>query len=258
VRKRALPTKKAKRVGGVLRASKPNEVWTFDFKGWWKTRDGQRFEPLTVRDAATRFILLCVHCRETFDDVKRYCEELFRRYGLPERIRCDNGPPFAASEAMGGLSRLSAWWVSLGIDVDFSRPATPSDNGAHERMHGDIQEQLSASPADSVDAQQLAVDEWVRLFNHVRPHDSLALETPASVYVRSKKRMKLLQPQYPADAQKLRVSARGRIMLDGHQYFVGTNLAGFHIGLRRRDEEKQVLFFDKLLGTLDSKPQRAR
>jgi len=245
------------RRGRRLVATKSNEVWTFDFKGWWKTRDGKRFEPLTVRDAASRFILLCVHSRETFAAVKQHCEQLFRQYGLPALIRADNGPPFAARDALGGLSRLSAWWTSLGIEVSFSRPATPSDNGAHERMHGDLARELQREPAHNTGAQQRLVDEWVRKFNYVRPHEALGQRTPASVYRRSKQRMNQLEPRYPADAVVTRVNAKGRIALEGFQYFVGVNLSGMRIGIRRIDEKLYVLFYGKRLGELSSKPQRA-
>jgi transposase InsO family protein len=241
-----------------LSAAKSNDVWTFDFKGWWSTKDGKRFEPLTVRDAASRFVLLCVHSRETFAAVKGHCERLFHQYGLPAVIRADNGPPFAARDALGGLSRLSAWWISLGIEVSFSRPGKPSDNGAHERMHADMAHELQREPGRNTDDQQRLVDAWVRKFNHVRPHEALGQKTPASLYRRSKKRMKQLEPQYPADALVKRVSGKGRIALDGFQYFVGINLSNMRIGIRRIDEKLHVLFFDKQLGVLSSKPQRAR
>lgn len=256
-RKRKKPT--ASREGGALLAERANDVWTFDFKGWWKTKDGKRFEPLTVRDAATRFILLCVHCAESYAAVRAQCERLFTMYGVPLKVRVDNGPPFAAADAMGGLSRLSAWWVSLGIEVSFSRPATPSDNGAHERMHNDVWRELEQEPEANQVTQQEVVDEWVRTFNYRRPHEALGMRTPGSLFTRSRRRMKVLKPSYPADALVTRVSARGRIRMDGYQYFVGTNLSGMHIGIRRdADNKLQVLFYDQMLGFLESKPQRAR
>lgn len=260
IRKQAFPrAKKVVRVGGPLKTDVPNRVWTFDFKGWWHTKDGRRFEPLTVRDAASRYILLCVHCPETVSAVRRHCEQLFRQYGVPEVIRSDNGPPFAAKNAPGGLTRLSAWWTSLGIDVDFSRPGTPSDNGAHERMHGDVAAQLSAEPAPDAAAQQRRVDAWVREFNFLRPHEALGQDTPASRYVRSARRPNAQDPTYPPDARRLRVNMRGRITLEGNTYFVGTGLSGQHIGLRScRDGTQEVLFFDKVLGPLTSTPQRKR
>jgi len=256
IRAKRPPRNSVAREGGVLTAQKPNDVWTFDFKGWWRTGDGMRFEPLTVRDAASRFILLCVHSAETFAAVKQHCEQLFLQYGMPTTIRADNGPPFAASEALGGLSRLSAWWISLGIEVSFSRPGTPSDNGAHERMHGDIAFELQGQPGATRDEQQRIVDDWVRTFNHIRPHKTLNQQTPASVYKRSKRRMKNLEPRYPPDAIVTRVSARGRITLERHQYFVGVNLSGMRIGVRRKEGALHILFFDKDLGELKSTPQR--
>lgn len=258
VRLQRVRKRKLTREGGDLGALKPNDVWTFDFKGWWRTKDGKRFEPLTVRDAASRFILLCVHSPETVAAAKEHCERLFRQYGLPAKIRADNGPPFACADAMGGLSRLSAWWISLGIEVSFSRPATPSDNGAHERMHLDVAAELQLEPGRDTSEQQRLVDEWVRIFNYVRPHEALGQRTPASVYRRSKRKMKTIEPRYPADALVLKVNGRGRIALDGCAYFVGTTLTGQRIGLRRIDEKLQVLFHNLQLGPLESKPQRRR
>jgi transposase InsO family protein len=259
----ALRTKRVRKpvpfqVGGTPKATRPNDVWTIDFKGWWKTRDGARFEPLTVRDAASRFVLLCTHCPETVAAVKRQCELLFQRYGVPSEIRADNGPPFAVSNAIGGLSRLSAWWTSLGIKVSFCQPASPWENGAHERMHADIARELQAEPARSREAQQRAVDVWVREYNDERPHEGINMKTPSSIYKRSRRPMKLLKPTYPGDAVVKRVSSRGRIKLDGHDYFIGTNLTGMTIGLRKVDSGFRVLFFNTDLGVIDPKPQRAR
>ena len=249
---------RAKREGGALRTTQCNAIWTFDFKGWWKTQDGRRFEPLTVRDAASRFILLCVHCPETVEAVKAHCEKVFARYGVPALIRADNGPPFAAANAMGGLSRLSAWWMSLGITVDFSRSATPSDNGAHERMHGDVQRELAKAPAANAAAQQLLVDHWVRVFNTRRPHEALGQRTPASMYRRSKTKMKDVIPTYPAGDRVCRVSSRGRVAMDGYQRFIGTVFAGMKVGLRLFDGEIYARFFHMELGALRSVPQKNR
>jgi len=129
-------------VGAVARA--PNDVWTVDFKGWWLLANAQRCEPLTVRDAYSRFLLgVYVLPRADTTQVRAYFEALFTRYGLPKVIKSDNGAPFATSQAPWGLSRLSAWWLALGIELDRSRPAHPQDNGAHERLHRDIAVELS-------------------------------------------------------------------------------------------------------------------
>jgi len=122
-----------------VRAERPNQVWTIDFKGWWYTRDRDRFEPLTIRDEFSRYVL----CAQALEDgrtetVRRQMERVFERYGLPEVIRSDNGSPFAARHSPLGLSRLSAWWLTLGIDLDRIPPGRPDQNGSHERMHRDM------------------------------------------------------------------------------------------------------------------------
>lgn len=245
------------REGGALGATKPNDVWTIDFKGWWRTKDGSRFEPLTVRDAASRFVLLCRHVKARFSELKEVFERLFTQYGLPRIIRVDNGSPFAASNAPGGLSRLSAWWTALGINVSFSRPAHPQDNGAHERLHADISFELQSNPAATVLAQQRVVDVWVRTYNHVRPHEGLKLATPASVYRRSTRRLEGVRPyRYPADAIVRQVSVRGRVAIAGYDYFVGTALAGYSVGLRHIDGQMRLLFYGLDLGPVTSKGQR--
>ena len=120
------------------RASAPNEIWTVDFKGWWRSH-GKRCEPLTVRDEHSRYLLELGALEDARSEtVRKSFERLFERQGLPGAIRSDNGVPFASVRALLGLSRLSAWWVALGIDLERGRPGHPQDNGAHERMHGDI------------------------------------------------------------------------------------------------------------------------
>ena len=138
----------------------PNDVWTVDFKGWWTTGDGRRCEPLTVRDAFSRYILaLRILPRSDTERVRAVFEELFERHGLPKVIQSDNGAPFAAGRSLAGLTKLSAWWISLGIDIVRSRPGCPQDNGAHERMHADISVELQTQAAQSIRAQQRACDD---------------------------------------------------------------------------------------------------
>ena len=139
VPRRVHRAQEAGRLARGLKAQQPNDVWTVDFKGWWKDRTGLRVEPLTVRDEHSRMLLEMKALADSKTETVRGCfEELFQRHGLPGAIRSDNGVPFASYNGLLGLSRLSAWWLALGIDLEQGRPGCPQDNGAHERMHRDI------------------------------------------------------------------------------------------------------------------------
>jgi len=235
-------------------AKAPNDAWTVDFKGWWRTRDRKRFEPLTVRDAFSRYVLCLEMLGSTRgEEVKVAFEKLFERNGLPGVIRVDNGAPFACTKALGGFSRLSAWWTSLGIRVSFSRPAHPQDNGAHERMHLDVAAELEASPADNLDVQQRAADRWRQTFNHIRPHEALAMRSPAELYVRSPRPFRgVLSPQYPRSHAVRRVTKSGCVHYLGKTIFVSESLAGHDIAVRRAKGGKLAIrFYDLALGFVD-------
>jgi hypothetical protein len=230
----------------------PNDLWTVDFKGWWTTRDGRRCEPLTVRDAFSRYILaLRILPRSDTDGVRAVFEELFERHGLPKVIQSDNGAPFAAGRSLAGLTKLSAWWVSLGIDIVRSRPGCPQDNGAHERMHADISIELETPSAQSIRAQQRACDDWRTEFNHIRPHEALGMETPADVYRSSPRR--LLRARvggFPDDVEIMKLGAFGKCWFDGrHHVFVSSSLGGMQVGFQRlTDGLVHVWFFHLLIG----------
>jgi transposase InsO family protein len=231
----------------------PNDVWTADFKGWWRTRDGKRYEPLTVRDGFSRYVL-CLKMLGSLraEAVKPVFERLFERHGLPKVIRVDNGAPFACTSAPAGLSRLSAWWTSLGIRVSFSRPAHPQDNGAHERMHADVAAQLEADPADNLEVQQLAADRWRKNFNHVRPHEALQMKTPADLFVASPRRYRgVRSPQYPANYGVRRVTRPGCVHYLGRAIFISSSLAGYDVAIRKRAGRIAVRFYDLNLGHFD-------
>ena len=152
-----------------------------DFKGWWYDEAKRRCEPLTVRDEHTRYVLELRRMKDARSEtVRRVFERLFVRYGLPQMIRSDNRSPFAATSALLGLSRLSAWWVALGIDLERSRPGHPQDNGAHERLHRDISLELEGVSGTHA---QGALDLWREQFNHERPHEALAMRTPGELYI---------------------------------------------------------------------------
>ena len=235
-------------------APSPNDVWSVDFKGWWLALDGTRCEPLTVRDACSRFLLAAVMCGSRGDDVKLVFEQLFRRYGLPKAIRCDNGTPFISSRSRAGLSKLSAWWISLGIAVVRSRPGCPQDNGAHERMHADMAGDLQARPAADHVAQQRALDRWRQEFNHVRPHQALAGKTPAEVYTVEEKR-KSVTHVYAAHLLRRHVNVAGNFSFGGDQCPLGLPFAGLEIGIERFDRFRVRAWLCNVdLGLVDTLP----
>jgi transposase InsO family protein len=233
----------------------PNDLWTADFKGWWRAGDGERCEPLTVRDAHSRFVLelrVLSSIRERY--VRPVFEELFEKYGVPKAIQTDNGPPFA-SRGLAGLTRLSAWWLSLGIDVVRSRPGKPTDNGGHERMHADVRIDIEAEAARSRRAQQLACDEWRTEFNHIRPHEALGMKVPADLYRPSSRRPgRIIVGGYPDDCQVRNLDNNGMIR-DGRKragVYVSLAVRGYQVGLQPREDGRiYVWFFDRLLGSYD-------
>jgi transposase InsO family protein len=237
-----------------VQASACNDVWTVDFKGWWKAANGERCEPLTVRDAFSRFVLAIVLCSTKTAAVRDVFERLFRQFGLPAAIQCDNGIPFVSVRSRGGLSALSAWWVSLGIRIVRSRPACPQDNGGHERMHRDLSSDVQTSPASDRTAQQRYLDKWRQEFNHVRPHQALHGKTPAELYTRSTR--KPAAPfVYPVTLRVYRVGRGGSIRVQGELHWLSEALAGHCVGLSFVDAfHSRVWFHDMDLGLLETCP----
>jgi transposase InsO family protein len=234
----------------------PNDLWTVDFKGWWRTGDGARCEPLTVRDAYSRFVLCASLTRGTNGAaVRAEFERLFEQYGLPLAIQVDNGSPFACTRARGGLTTLSAWWVSLGIRFVRGRPAHPQDNGAHERMHFDMRFDVEDRAGKNVAAQQAALDVWREEFNHVRPHEALDQQVPADLYKRSPRPMRGPKPPvYPRDFEERIVNRNGSIKYAGCCLRVGDGLRRQTIGVRRIDETTiQLQYYDVNLGVVELK-----
>ena len=257
VRKRR-PVVRVWSVGGQVRvkAKAPNDLWTIDFKGWWRARNGEKCEPLTVRDAFSRKVLAVTLVRNTRAlHVRRVLERLFRQHGLPLAMQSDNGSPFSSTRARGGLTVLSAWLVALGIRLVRSRPGHPQDNGGHERMHRDLSE-LELTPARSRSAQQRQCDRWMVSFNHVRPHDSLGGKTPSEVYRSSPRRFGPPRiPSYPPDWLTRRASHQGCVRVNGDSVFVSTALAREIIGLKQETELTwRARYFDIDLGTIEILP----
>lgn len=236
-----------------LRTTACNEAWTVDFKGWWRTRDGERCEPLTVRDGFSRYILAIKVLRTpSMVEVRRTFVALFKKHGVPQAIQCDNGGPFINVQARGGLTRLSAWWVTLGIRLVRSRPGCPQDNGGHERMHRDMKADLQAFPADSLVAEQRACDRWRQEFNHVRPHEALGGKTPAEVYRRSERSPQKTRYMYPPGWIVRTVSDNGVAFVDGAQIQAGRALVRERVAFEPLGGLKHRLWFrDVDLGTVD-------
>lgn len=245
---------------GAVRALEPNDVWTVDHKGWWRLRDGQRCEPLTVRDAFSRYILSAQVLENTrTETVKAEFLRLFQLHGLPKVIKSDNGSPFAVSRSPLGLSTLSASWVALGIELEHSRPGHPQDNGAHERMHKDIQAEVAARMQPDRRAQQAALDLWREEYNHQRPHESLQNRCPSEVYRRSARRLPV-EPvliNYGAGFFLRKVSPSGAIRWNGQMIGITATLAGHEVGLRLTSSERLEVWFNHLqLGAIDLQTYR--
>lgn len=234
------------RLAQGLRAEAPNEVWSVDFKGWWRDRSGARVEPLSVRDEHSRMILeLRAVPDARTETVRARFEELFRRHGLPGAIRSDNGPPFASAQGLLGLSRLSVWWLALGIQLERSRPGCPQDNGAHERMHLDVRRELQAGRIGDSEA---AFEQWRQEFNTERPHEALGMKTPAEVYRPSPRSFEGTPEALDYEGREIRrVLAHGKISFHGHGIYISGALAGWDVGLGDQHGERIELWFAHLL-----------
>jgi len=242
-----------------VQAKHANDVWTVDFKGWWKTLDGERCEPLTVRDAYSRYVLEVFVCRPTTEQVRAVFERLFKKHGVPNAIQCDNGTPFVAVRARGGISQLSAWWLSLGIRLVRSRLGCPQDNGGHERMHADIAGDVQSSPAGTVQAEQRRLARWRQEFNHVRPHDALGGKVPADAYkVEEPRRPVPVDYVYPAHILPRRVRSDGGVSFRSESLYVSQALGGLEVGIEVVDAfHIRAWFRDVDLGLIETIPQVA-
>jgi transposase InsO family protein len=234
-------------------ARQANDVWTIDLKGQFRTGDGGRIGPLTVRDAASRYVLAVQPLRQPSDRaVRRVLTRLFRRWGLPRVMHMDNGAPFGGRGALG-LSTLSVWWLRLGLEVEFSRLACPQDNGAHEQMHRVLKAETARPPAATVRAQLQRFRVWRKLYNEGRPHAALGQRLPASRYRRSPRRWPPVLPdwRYPKHWLRVQPGPNGRAWWAGRQRFLGRAFAHEQLGVAplARGHSK-VYLGPHLIGTL--------
>lgn len=235
--------------------SAPNATWTADFKGEFRLGDRSHCYPLTVQDAHSRYLLACDAFDSTeYHSSRRAFERLFAEYGLPRAIRTDNGLPFAAWNSVHRLSTLSVYFIKLGISLDRIQPGKPQQNGAHERMHRTLKAEATRPPGETLTEQQARFDDFRSRYNEVRPHESLAMERPASHYAASARVLPAVVPgpEYPSYAEVRYVSTQGQIKFHGRPYFLSATLAHDPVALIEVDDGIwDVLFYDLLLGRLD-------
>lgn len=240
-------------------ADGPNRVWCADFKGWFRTGNGERIDPLTITDAYSRYLLRSQAVEKTDTArVQAIFEAAFREYGLPQAIRTDNGAPFA-STALAGLSRLAVWWIKLGIVPERIAAGHPEQNGRHERMHRTLKQEVATPPAYDRRRQQRELERFRQEYNEVRPHEALGMRTPASVYEPSEREYPRRVPEieYPAGMEVRSVRAQGCFRWYRDQIFVTEVLWGERIGLLPRDERWYDLYFGPLLlARFDSRERR--
>ena len=236
--------------GGTLVGSEhPNGLWCADFKGWFQTRDGQRCDPLTISDARSRYLLRCHLVRDTGTEaVRSQFEATFREYGLPEAIRTDNGAPFA-SRGIGGLSRLSVWWIRLGIRPERIEPGEPQQNGQHERIHRTMKAEGTQRPEATPQRQQAVLDGFRQRYNEERPHEALQMRCPAQVYERSGREYpaRLAPVEYPSGRAVRQVQQHGQFYWHGEAVFVGEALVHEPIGLEPLDDRRWKVYYSTVL-----------
>lgn len=243
------------RIQNRIKPNEPNQLWTVDFKGWWYTKFQERCEPLTVRDEFSKYILdIRILEKADISSVKREFVRLFREYGLPKVIRSDNGPPFANATAMLGLTKLAAWWMSLGIQLDRIDPASPHQNGAHERMHLDMKKELEGKISGNLNMHQKIFDVWRHEYNSERPHEALGMQTPDSLYKKSERKYREFDEiVYPEGFISRHINDRGYFNFHARRIFVSNAFNGFEIGiLDNKDTVLKVYFCEQYIGTLDT------
>ena len=232
----------------------PNELWCADFKGEFKLGNGEYCFPLTVTDHASRYLLLCEALDSTREDLATTAfEQLFLERGLPAAIRSDNGLPFASPNALFNLSKLSVWWLRLGIAIERIRPGRPQQNGRHERMHLTLKQEATRPPGMNSLQQQARFDAFVQEFNNERPHEALAMKMPGETYLPSSRPyLGLPELTYPLHDRDALVTACGRICMHRKKINISTVLAGQRVGIKEVDDGIWIVSFMQYdLGYID-------
>ena len=240
-------------------ATEPNDVWTTDFKGEFRTGDGCYCYPLTLRDGFSRLVLRCdaLAARTTLETRRRF-ERAFAEYGLPERMRSDNGGPFA-SPGLGGLSQLSVWWIRLGIIPERIAPGHPEQNGSHEQFHAVLKAHTARPPAATLRAQHHRFVAFCVEYNELRPHEALHDDTPAMHYRPSRRPLPACLPplDYPGHAEVRLVSSNGCLAWHSEPIFLASALAGEYVAFEEVDNGIwTVRFANVVLGRFDERHRR--
>jgi len=257
VQARRLRRHPPRRLGDLVIPERPNHVWAVDHKGWIVLGDGRRCEPLTLADGYSRFLLALSAGSSTREAQARpVLERAFRQYGLPEVIRSDNGPPFASATTTG-LTRLSVWWIKLGIHPERITPGKPQENGRLERFHLTLLEAMRPAAANRPDqARRLAA--FRSDYNHERPHQALGQVAPARFYTPSPRPMppRPPEPEYRADMKLRRVRANGEIKFGGEMIHISSALAGEGVAIEEIDRGWRLWFYKEPIGLLDHRGQK--
>ena len=239
----------------LAHATEANRVWCADFKGWFRTADGERIDPLTISDAHSRYLLRCQAVEKTNTArVQAIFEAAFREYGMPAAIRTDNGAPFASC-ALAGLSRLAVWWIKLGIVPERIAAGHPEQNGRHERMHRTLKQEAAQPPAANRREQQRVLDRFCQEYNEVRPHEALAMRTPAALYEPSARAFpaRVPEPDYPQSMLVRSVRPHGHFRWKQHDVFLSEVFWGEQIGFLPEDDRWFTIYFAQLpLARFDS------
>lgn len=234
---------------GLTIARRVHQVWTIDFKGYFRTLDGVRHDPLTIRDAKSRYLLdIRLLPNQSDAAVRRAMTNVFKREGLPTAIRVDNGAPFGGKGALG-LTRLSVWWLQLGIRVEFTRRARPGDNAAHEQMHARYKAEVLSLPASNRALVQRRSNRWRHDYNHHRPHEGLGQRMPAQLYQSSSRRLpkSISDLSYADHLTVRRVRPHGDIRWQGRLRNIGRAFVGELVGLKALSKDQHQVFLGSLL-----------
>jgi putative transposase len=230
---------------GLSNPTEPNVLWCADYKGEFMLGNRRYCYPLTVTDFASRYLLTCEALSTTQERFAfTVFERTFKEFGLPQGIRTDNGVPFASAHALYGLSKLSVWWLRLGIQIERSKPGHPQDNGRHERMHLTLKQDATKPAAANVLQQQARFDTFVEQFNQERPHQALRMKVPADLYVRSARVYRGLEDlTYPFHDHTIAVTHCGRICFNGRKVNLSHVFAGQNVGVTQVSERIWLVTF---------------